>query len=87
MKRSGGKFMKKILILGVGCARCEQLEKNARKAVAELAIEADIGHVTEFDKIIEYGVTGTPALVIDQKVVGSGRILSIEDIKEFLAGK
>ena len=76
--------MKKVLILGGGCARCEQVEKNARKAAAELGIEAEIGHVTEFDKIIGFGVTNTPALVIDQQVVGSGRIFSVDEIKEFL---
>ena len=79
--------MKKILILGGGCARCNQVEENARKAVAELAIEANIGHVTELAEIIEFGVTSTPALVIDQQVVCSGRIPSIEEIKEFITGK
>jgi len=77
--------MKKILILGGGCARCNQVEENARKAVAELAIEADIGHVTDVTEIVEFGVTSTPTLVIDQKVVCSGRIPRIEEIKEFLS--
>jgi len=81
----GGKDMKKVLILGGGCARCEQVEKNAKKAVTELGIEADIGHVTDFNEIIEFGVTNTPALVIDQQVVGSGRIFTVDEIKEFLS--
>ena len=73
--------------LGGGCARCEQVEKNVRKAVTELATEADISHVTEFDKIIEFGITNTPALVIDKEIIGSGRIFSVEEIKEFLSLK
>ena len=77
--------MKQIQILGSGCARCNQVEENARKAVEELAIEAKIDHVTKFDEIIEFGVTNTPALVVDQKVVSSGRIISVEEIKEFLS--
>ena len=81
----GGITLKKVQILGGGCARCDEVEKNTKKAVAELGIEADIVHVTDFNEIIEFGVTNTPALVIDQQVVGSGRIFTVDEIKEFLS--
>lgn len=84
MKKFGGKRMKNILILGGGCARCRQVEENAQHAVSELAIEAEVSHVTDMAEIIEFGVMSTPALVIDQKVVCSGRIPGVEEIKEFL---
>ena len=74
----------KIEILGTGCPKCKMLEANARKAVEELKIKADIVKVTEIDKIIDYGVMSTPALVIDGKVKSYGKIADVEEIKKFL---
>lgn len=74
----------KIEILGTGCPKCKQLEENARKAVSEAAKKADIQKVTEIDKIIEYGVMSTPAIVIDGKVKASGKIPTAEEIKKWL---
>jgi small redox-active disulfide protein 2 len=71
-----------IKILGTGCPKCKKLEENARKAVAELSIDAQIEKVTDLDQIMDYGVMMTPALVIDEKVVASGKILSADDIKQ-----
>ena len=74
----------KMKILGSGCPNCKVLEANAKKAVAEMKIKADIEKVTDITKIIEYGVMSTPALVVNEKVVSYGRILSPEEIKKFL---
>lgn len=74
----------KIEILGTGCPKCKMLEANAKKAVEELKIKADIVKVTDIDKIIEYGVMTVPALVIDGKVKSSGKIADVEEIKKFL---
>jgi small redox-active disulfide protein 2 len=73
----------KIEILGSGCPKCKKLEENARKA-AEKIKKAEIVKVTEIDKIIEYGVMSTPALVIDGKVRSSGRIPEVEEIEKWL---
>jgi len=73
----------KIEILGSGCPKCKKLEENARIA-AEKITKAEIVKVTEIDKIIEYGVMSTPALVIDGKVKSSGRIPGVEEIQEWL---
>ncbi len=70
-----------IKILGTGCPKCKKLEENARTAVAELEIEASFEKVTDLDKIMDYGVMMTPGLVIDEKVVASGKLLSAPDIK------
>ncbi|MCX6709424.1 MAG: thioredoxin family protein, partial [Candidatus Woesearchaeota archaeon] len=64
----------KIEILGPGCWKCKQLEANAKNAVEEAGVKAEITKVTEINKIIEYGVMATPAIVIDGKVKASGRI-------------
>jgi len=74
----------KIEILGTGCPKCKMLEDNARKAVEALKIKAEIVKVTEIDKIIEYGVMSTPALVIDGNVKSYGKIADVEEIKKFL---
>lgn len=74
----------KIEILGTGCPKCKMLEANARKAVEALKIKADIVKVTEIDKIIDYGVMSTPALVIDGKVKSYGKIADVEEIKRWL---
>lgn len=69
-----------IKVLGSGCSKCKKLEENVRKAVAEKGIEAAIEKVTDLKDIMGYGVMTTPALVIDDKVVSSGKLLSASDI-------
>jgi small redox-active disulfide protein 2 len=73
-----------IKILGSGCTRCKLLEANARQAVAELGVAAEVEKVQEIQDIISYGVMNTPALVIDEQVKSTGRVLSAEDIKKLL---
>ncbi len=75
----------KIEILGIGCPKCRQLAANAEAAVKEMNIAAEISKVTDIDKITEYGVMMTPALVIDGTVVSVGKVLSKEEIKKFLS--
>jgi len=74
-----------IKILGSGCPNCQKLEVNAKKAVEELGLkDVQIEHVYEIDKIIEYGVMSTPAIVIDKEVKATGRIPDVEEIKNWL---
>ena len=63
-----------IKILGGGCANCKVLYNNAESAVKELGIEAEIVKVEDFSEITKYNVMSTPALVIDEKVVGLGKM-------------
>jgi small redox-active disulfide protein 2 len=74
----------KIEILGVGCPKCKQLTANAEAAVKELNIQAEIGKVTDINKIVDYGVMMTPALAIDGMVVSAGKALSKDEIKKIL---
>lgn len=73
-----------IKVLGSGCMSCKKLEANARKAVEELGIEATIEKVTDFKDIAAYGVMRTPALVVDEQVKISGKVVSVEKIKKYL---
>lgn len=71
-----------IKILGSGCAKCKRLEKNAKKAVE--GSETEVIKVTDLKDIMSYGVMMTPALVIDEKVVSTGKVLSPDKIKALL---
>ena len=73
-----------IKILGPGCARCKTLEKIARDAVAEMGISADIKKEEDIVKIMSYGIMHTPCLVINEKVIMSGRIPTTAEMKEIL---
>jgi small redox-active disulfide protein 2 len=73
-----------IKVLGTGCSKCKTLEKLTRDAVAESGVTAEIEKVEDIYKIMSYGVMSTPALVIDKKVVVSGRVPSLAEIKEIL---
>ena len=73
-----------IKILGTGCPKCKALEKATRDAVAELGVEANIEKVEDIVKIMGYGVMTTPALVIDEKIVLSGRVATIPEIKTLI---
>ena len=74
----------KIEILGTGCPKCKQLEENARKAVDEMKIKAEIVKVTDIGKIVEYGIMSTPAIVINGEVKSYGKISTVEEIKNWL---
>lgn len=73
-----------IKVLGTGCAKCKTLEKLTRDAVTEAGIAANIEKVEDIYKIMSFGVMQTPALVINQKVVLSGRLPSANEIKELI---
>ena len=75
----------RIKVLGSGCKKCMQLEENVKKAMEQMQISEPVGHVKDFSKIAAYGVMTTPALVIDEKVVSFGRVLSPEEVIPLLA--
>jgi len=69
-----------IKILGSGCKNCISLKENTEIAVKETGISADIIKITDFKDIMAYGVMSTPALVINEKVVSSGKVLKPKEI-------
>lgn len=74
----------KIQVLGTGCPKCKQVEANAREAVKNLGINAEIEKVTDINRIIDFGVTVTPTLAIDGKIKFSGKIPSVEEMESIL---
>ena len=74
----------KIKVLGSGCKNCQNLEINVREASKESGKEAEVEKVTDMKEILGFGVMKTPALVIDEKVVISGRVATVKEIKEIL---
>ena len=76
--------MKNIKMLGSGCANCKRLEAMARKVVGDLGIEAEFEKVTDMNEIMKYPIISTPGLVIDGKVVSSGRIPAEAEIAGWL---
>ena len=77
----------KIEILGTGCPKCKMLEANAKKALEDTGKKAEVVKVTDINKIVDYGVMSTPAIVIDGEVKASGRIPTAEEIKKWLKWK
>ena len=78
--------MHKIEILGMGCAKCSKLEESARKASDEMGIEYELLKIKDMEKIMNYGVMVTPALVIDGEVKSAGKLLNVEEIKKIIGG-
>lgn len=73
-----------IKILGTGCAKCKSLEKVTRQAIDELNLVATVEKIEDIQKIMEYGIMSTPGLVVDGKVVLSGKLPKINELKEIL---
>jgi small redox-active disulfide protein 2 len=78
--------MKTIEILGASCGRCRAMEECAKRAAQRLGIECEIVKVTDPMKFIDYAVTAIPTLVVDGKVVVSGRVPVLEEMEKILAG-
>lgn len=76
-----------IKVLGTGCSKCKVLYENTEKAIAELGLEATIVKEEDIVNILKYNTMTLPALVIDEKVVSSGHILSVNQVKDLLTKK
>ena len=74
----------KLQILGTGCAKCNKLQENAEQAARELGIEYEMEKVKDINKIMDFGVMITPALVVDGEVKVAGKVPSVEDIKKMM---
>ncbi len=74
-----------VKILGSGCANCKKLEAVARAAAAGAGLEADFVKVTDVNAIMEYDLLSTPGLVINEKLVSSGRIPTQAEVQQWMA--
>ena len=73
-----------ITVYGSGCKGCQTLHQNVIDALAELNRAADVEYVTDLQKIMEAGVMSMPALAVNGKIVSSGKVLNIADVKKLL---
>jgi small redox-active disulfide protein 2 len=74
-----------IKVLGPGCPRCSQTEKIVKEALSEAGVSANVEKVTDIKKIAEYGVFGTPAVVVDGNVKSVGKIPTKQDVKKWIS--
>ena len=76
--------MKKIQILGTGCAKCQKLADNTKQAADNLGLEYEMEKITEINDIMAFGIMTTPGLAIDGKVVLTGKVPSSAEIEKLL---
>jgi len=76
-----------IKVFGPGCPRCKKTEENAVEALKELNLEAELVKVSDLQEIMSHGIMMTPGLAIDEKVMCTGKIPSVEEIKEWISEK
>ncbi len=74
----------RIEICGLGCENCRRLESNARAAIKDLGISAEVIKIEDFEELVRRGIKFTPGLVVDGKIVSMGRLLTVDTIKEIL---
>jgi len=77
--------MKKLVVLGPGCPRCENLEKLTRQAADQLGIAYALEKVTDIKEFPKYGLMMTPGLVVDGQLKVQGKVPSLDEIKTMLA--
>jgi len=76
--------MTTIEVLGPGCPKCQLLYERARQAAKELSLECDVVKLTDINTLLSYGIMTTPAMVVDGTVKVSGRVPTVEQLKEML---
>jgi small redox-active disulfide protein 2 len=74
--------MKSIKVLGPGCKKCKQLELNVREAAQKLTGEFKIEKIEDYVEMTKYGMMGTPGLVIDEKLISTGKVHSVAELME-----
>ena len=77
--------MKKLIVLGPGCPRCENLAKLTRQAADQLGIAYQLEKVTDIKQFMQYGLMITPGLVVDGELKVQGKVPSVDELKALLA--
>ena len=73
-----------IKVYGSGCKGCQTLHQNVIDALAEMNVAADVQYITDMQKIMEAGIMSMPALAVNDKIVSSGKVLSVAEVKKYL---
>lgn len=75
-----------IKVLGAGCKSCHQQYEYTKEAVSKLGLDIEVKYITDMEKIMEYGIMSMPAIVVNDKVVASGKILKAAEVEKLLKG-
>jgi len=73
-----------IKVLGSGCANCKRVEQITHKVITDMGIEAEVIKVTDYTAIMAYNILSTPGLVINEKIVSTGRIPTPAEVTTWL---
>ncbi len=73
-----------IKVLGSGCKACHELFENVKKAVSHAGISVEVEYVTDLEKIMKYGVMSMPCIVVNEKVVSTGKVLKVAEVEQLL---
>ena len=73
-----------VKVLGAGCKSCHELYENTRAAVQAAGLELEVEYVTDMEKIMVYGGMSMPAIVINETVVSSGKVLKTAEVEKLL---
>lgn len=73
-----------IKVLGAGCKSCHELYENAKEAVKAMGLPVEVEYITDMQKVMEYGVMSMPAVVVNEKVVSTGKVLKAADVEKLL---
>lgn len=73
-----------IKVLGAGCKSCHELYENAKEAVKAMGLSVEVEYITDMQKVMEYGVMSMPAVVVNENVVSTGKVLKAADVEKLL---
>lgn len=73
-----------IKVLGAGCRSCHEQYENTKEAVKAMGLTVEVEYITDMQKVMEYGVMSMPALVVNEKVVSTGKVLKVADVEKLL---
>lgn len=76
--------VKSVKVLGTGCKACHTLLENTQTALNNLNIDVKPEYITDIKQIAEHGIMSTPALIINDKTVSTGKLLTVKDIEKLI---
>lgn len=76
--------LQSIKVLGSGCKSCHNLYENVKEALKNMNIDVDVEYVTDMEKIMEYSVMSTPALIVNEEIAAMGKVLKPKDVEDLL---
>ena len=82
-KQSAGNVTS-VKVLGAGCKACRQMYENTKQAVETLGLGVEVGYITDMEKVMQYGAMSMPVLVVNEKVVSAGKVLSAKEVAKYL---